>query len=121
MSTLHERIVRMSTKPDDQNENGCWIWRGVLTRGYPRMNMRFGSALRMLRAHRVSAALAEVGTETEHVKNLILAYEIAGFECDHLCNDTRCVNPDHLQWLEPKQHYAVTLARRNREPLNADA
>ena len=27
--SLFERLVANSHKPDDQNENGCWLWTGT--------------------------------------------------------------------------------------------
>ena len=27
-ASMYERLVANSEKPDDQNENGCWVWTG---------------------------------------------------------------------------------------------
>ena len=62
-------------------ESECWEWTAYVTgRGYGRLHW-LG---RTCRAHRV-------------------AYEVLkgelpdGLECDHLCRNRRCVNPEHLE------------------------
>lgn len=60
---------------------GCWVWTGALSAG------KYGSIFhegRMQKAHRVMYRL-RVG-------------EIpAGLDLDHLCRNTRCCNPAHLE------------------------
>ena len=67
--------------------SGCWLWELFVTRdGYGRVHVTRG---RCNQAHRVS-------------------YEIAkgkipdGFEVDHLCRVTSCINPDHLEAVPPE-------------------
>ena len=55
---------------------GCWTWLGKIAKGYGRYG-RTG-------AHRV-AYLLRVGPIPE------------GLEIDHLCRNTACVRPDHLE------------------------
>jgi hypothetical protein len=62
----------------------CWIWQGAthdmgygLIRGEPPARL-------MLRAHRVA---------WEMMRGPIPA----GLECDHICRNRLCVNPDHLE------------------------
>lgn len=66
--------------------DGCWPWRGPLTRdGYG----RFGRPARL--AHR-------------------LAYELMrrpipeGFVIDHLCRNRRCVNPVHMEAVKQREN-----------------
>lgn len=60
---------------------GCWIWQGRIDRhGYGRTNFGGGGRL----AHRISyrAFRGEIP---------------AGLELDHLCRNTKCCNPAHLE------------------------
>lgn len=61
--------------------NGCIEWQGSLTNGYG----RFRIADRVYGAHRIALSLH-------------LARDIPlDLVVDHLCRNTRCVNPDHLE------------------------
>lgn len=65
-------------------DDGCWEWTGSRDRrGYGRISVQDFSTY----AHR---ALYEITVE-----------RVAGFDLDHLCRNTWCVNPDHL---EPVTH-----------------
>lgn len=65
-------------------ENGCWEWvGGRSSNGYGRWRQRF--------AHRVVFILSgRVIPE--------------GLELDHLCRNTLCVNPDHLEPVAPREN-----------------
>lgn len=69
--------------------NGCWEWKGRKdSNGYGRMQMRVGGRRVYPLAHRV-------------VYEMVVG-EIPGYlEIDHLCRNTSCVRPDHL---EPVSH-----------------
>lgn len=59
----------------------CWSWQGSVEDGYPRLSW---PGFKTQRAHRIVYAL--------------LVGEIpTGFELDHLCLNTICVNPNHLE------------------------
>jgi hypothetical protein len=58
----------------------CWIWKGVREGGYGGIYDR----KQRYQAHRISYML-HVGPIPE------------GLVIDHLCRNTRCVNPDHLE------------------------
>lgn len=63
------------------DETACWNWAGCLDRnGYGKV----GRAGRIMAAHRVMYE-ALVGVIPD------------GLEIDHLCRNTRCVNPQHLE------------------------
>ena len=78
------RLGRMTTV----TPSGCWQWTGSSDGRYGRM--RFDGRLEM--AHRVSLALSTGG--------------FRALDADHLCGNTLCVNPAHLEW--------VTHAENNR-------
>jgi hypothetical protein len=66
--------------------SGCWIWMGSTTaEGYG----RFSIDRKGMYAHRASHELF-VGPVPD------------GFQVDHLCRRTRCVNPMHLQAVPPR-------------------
>lgn len=78
------------------NENGCWVWTGAVfkkTNGlYSQIRMgRVPAKLKF--AHRV-------------------AYEFyvgkvpAGLELDHLCRNTLCINPKHLEPVTHRENMA---------------
>jgi hypothetical protein len=61
--------------------SGCWLWTGAENQGYGRVYKWRG---RSQMAHRVAY---------EHAHGPIPA----GLHLDHLCRNTYCVNPDHLE------------------------
>jgi Zinc-binding loop region of homing endonuclease len=79
-NSLYERLVANTVV----NERGCWIWTGVLRNGYPTFNVRADGAFKQLKATR---AMLEITTKW------LFPFDEAG----HLCNETRCINPEHLE------------------------
>lgn len=81
-------------------ESGCWEWRGHIDRnGYGKAYdpaRQVGNRLDW--AHRVSYR--------NHVGPIP-----AGRELDHMCENTACINPEHLQPLTKAEHAAVTMER----------
>lgn len=71
-----------------KHENGCWDWLGALSwskdKRRPSCYGRFWDGERLALAHRYSYVLAK-GPIAD------------GLQIDHLCKNTRCVNPDHLE------------------------
>lgn len=67
--------------------NGCWEWRGTHDKdgyGHFRIGSRTNGSLRMVLAHRFAYETL-VGPIPE------------GLQLDHLCRNTPCVNPLHLE------------------------
>ena len=67
------------------SEDGCWKWTGaVSSSGYPVVSLSSGGRTRSYLAHRVGYTIAK-GPIPD------------GLTLDHLCRNTLCVNPDHLE------------------------
>lgn len=64
--------------------NGCWQWTGARKNAPPREYGSFFSYPKNRAAHRISYELAKGSIP-------------AGMTLDHLCRNTLCVNPDHLE------------------------
>lgn len=84
--------------------NGCWNWQGATFKKvnglYSQIRMTFGYKKHALRyAHRVSY---------EYFKGKVAEQ----LELDHLCRNTLCINPEHL---EPVTH---TENMRRRPDIN---
>jgi hypothetical protein len=76
--TVRERMLRR-VKTDHQT--GCWNWTGALANG------KYGHLFvdgRMQKAHRIAYRMV-VGPIPH------------GMDLDHLCRNTKCVNPNHLE------------------------
>jgi hypothetical protein len=73
-----------------QITSSCWIWRGTMSPGgYPRFSSLIHS--KTMLAHRFSYETF-VGELKE------------GMQIDHLCKNTRCVNPVHLDQVTPREN-----------------
>lgn len=82
---LTQRVLARIEKTD-----GCWNWTGYLVDGYGQIHesREKGKRRRGRGAHRV-------------VYELLVGPIPVGMELDHLCRNTKCVNPTHL---EPVSH-----------------
>ena len=80
-------------KKIDKQKNGCWIWIGAIfnkgTKSYGQIRIGPRDNNKVFRAHRITYEyyIGKIPKE---------------LELDHLCRNTLCVNPDHL---EPVTHY----------------
>ncbi len=78
---------------------GCWIWTGCIAAGgyghFGVGSIKDGTR-RSARAHRLS------------YETLVASAE--GLDIDHLCRDTRCVNPLHLDAVTHKENIRRGLA-----------
>lgn len=78
---LKQRLVR-------DPKTGCDEWMGYLLRGYARIKREDGTAAF---AHRVAYEMAKGPIP-------------AGLKIDHLCRNTRCCNPDHLEAVTDREN-----------------
>lgn len=82
------------------SSDGCWEWRGCRNReGYGRVRWEGWSQ----QAHRV-------------VYTLLVGVIPAGLHLDHLCRNTACVNPAHLEAVSARENI-----RRGVSPVAARA
>ena len=81
----------------DKRQDGCWVWQAATLKGYGQFNVGH----RICYAHRVAYELV-VGPIPD------------GLELDHLCRNTLCVNPDHLEPVTMR----VNILRSQSEPAN---
>lgn len=70
-----------------RREKRCWIWGGSKAKGYGQMKVRGKTQW----VHRVSYACF----------NGVIA---AGMSVNHLCRNTLCINPQHLELLTPENN-----------------
>jgi len=75
---------------------GCWEWQGKLKRDYPEVTV----AGRSLQVHRVvleAKCQAPLGSQAAH----------------HMCANSKCVNPSHLQPVTHRENVAEMPARQS--------
>ncbi len=68
--------------------NGCWQWQGQIKKGYGYFHVGKG---RDMLAHR-------------YAYELLVDKIPAGLQTDHLCLNTSCVNPDHLEMVTQQEN-----------------
>ena len=78
-----------------EGPNACWTWTGATRRGYPSLNVRENGRHRTISAHR--EVLLQLGQPIPD-----------NHEPDHLCYNTMCIRPCHLEVVTKQQN----LARR---------
>lgn len=77
---IEQRLLKYR-RIDEQN---CWNWTGAIVNGYGHIGIRIGDKTKNKKVHRVAY---------EHWVKPIPE----GLTIDHLCRNTRCFNPDHLE------------------------
>ena len=92
-STMWERL--MANTEVGEGPNACWLWTGKTQGRYPTLQVRVNGRQRTILAHR--EVLLQLGIPLPE-----------GIEVDHLCRNTRCIRPCHL---EPVTQ-TVNLSRR---------
>ena len=82
----HERFWDAVQFTDD-----CWLWKPVLVDGYGRFAFVVNGQRRSVGAHRWA---------WEYLNGPAPA----GLDPDHLCRNTACVNPWHLEWVTHQEN-----------------
>lgn len=92
---------RFETKYAVDEQTGCWNWTGCRSQGYGQIR-EGGRGSRMLAAHRVSHEIF-IGPIPD------------GLQVDHLCRNTLCVNPEHLEAVTGRENTmrGATITARN--------
>ncbi len=89
------KVIRVLSRINFEGTGGCWEWTGALKQnGYGAVAIFVGKQREVL-AHRY----------IWHVLRGPLSKDL---QLHHKCENRRCVNPDHLEPLTFKEHYAVT-------------
>ncbi len=85
--TIEERLWRyISPEPN----SGCWLWDGAASHGYGILGKKLGEKRTRL-AHRLLYQITKGNISEE-------------LDLDHLCRNTFCVNPDHLEPVTHKEN-----------------
>lgn len=100
MNRIKPLALRFAQLHIPEPNSGCWLWLGEIDRkGYGQINL--GNATSGKRKRRMAHAVA---------------YELhctpipRGLELDHLCRNTLCVNPDHLEPVTHKENVRRGMA-----------
>lgn len=83
--------MTLEKKYEVDPDTGCWTWTGRITKGYGEHIYREGGRKRYIGAHR--AVYLASGREIPD-----------GLQLDHLCRNTVCVNPEHLEPVTGKEN-----------------
>ncbi|WP_078593863.1 HNH endonuclease signature motif containing protein [Streptomyces sp. NRRL S-920] len=89
-----------------EDEAGCWVWKGSAPGG---QNRRTGGAKRY----------GDISYRGRQVVVHRLAYTLMvddipeGLQLDHLCQNTLCVNPGHLEPVTASENIRRAVAARN--------
>ena len=95
----------------------CWPWTGALTRGgrrkvaYGHLRQAGGRAAGHWRAHRLALLIADPDYSGE-VSLAALARKYAHLDAAHLCGNSLCCNPAHLEWQPHKENAQWRKTRR---------
>lgn len=98
----YERFLRGLRASVKQNDAGCWEWQRRLKGGYPVFQYTAGGKAKSLYMHRIVIEVREgkpLGVLAAH----------------HMCGNSACVNPAHLQPVTHRENAAEMLARRSLE------
>lgn len=93
---LIARLLDWCVEMDDGHDTPCWVWQGRTDDdGYPEVKYRGHKQ----KAHRLAYAAFNGGIN-------------AGLDVDHICRNRACLNPDHLQAVDPVQNRIVLKNQR---------
>lgn len=103
---------RFLAKVEPCQQTDCWYWTGAQTRSggrdhgsrKPYGHMKASVlGLSVMRAHRIAWVLFRGPLDPD-------------LEVDHTCRNSLCVNPYHLEALDPAEHHATSMHERWAKP-----
>lgn len=105
--TLWQRLMANTAEPE--NEQSCWVWTGSKCSGYgygrTNVYVPLCGDTRCLTAHVLAWTILEGGPlPTDDLWLTYLDVRASGLQLDHLCCNTKCLNPDHLELVTPKEN-----------------
>lgn len=112
-TSVYDRLIACTDEPEWGH--GCWCWNRKITKGgYARVNfwLPHKGERRIFTAHILCWLHFQEGVDARDIQSLEAAYDefrASGYQLDHLCWHTNCLNPDHL---EPVSH-VENLKRRD--------
>ncbi len=105
LTTATKKYQKYNEKTVANVETGCLIWQGSKNRkGYGRIKVDGANRL----AHRVAWQAANNQEIPE------------GYTVDHLCFNTSCVNPDHMEIVSPLVNNQRAAHKRRIEKLSPE-
>lgn len=94
----HAAVIRLIKKDCLVTATGCWEWQRRLSDEYPQIRLNINGKQMNAQVHRLSL-------EAKHGKPL------GKQACHHICANSRCTNPDHLQPVTHRENTAEMLQR----------
>lgn len=99
--TLYERLVASTELAIPGDPTSCWLWTGHQSGHYPKITIRIKGKPRSVWAHRLML---------EEYHDIVFPFD----EAAHLCYNTLCINPMHLE--VQTQLFNLGQRRGYREP-----
>lgn len=93
----HDAVIDQVRLRSTTTPNGCWEWNGQLVDGYPYWRLGKSGRYQVHRLVLEAKHRAPLGSQAAH----------------HMCANSKCVNPDHLQPVTHRENLAEMLARKS--------
>lgn len=98
---LYERLVASTVLATPDDPGSCWLWTGHKSGHYPKITIRINGKPRSVWAHRAML---------EEYHDIVFPFD----EAAHLCYNTLCINPAHLE--VQTQIFNLAMRRGYRPP-----
>jgi hypothetical protein len=132
-NSMQDRLKRNSKSVKCKKLKGCGncrIWTGYTVNGYGRTNIRTDRVNKSHFVHRISKVLSEILSinpdfdiydplQKVYFIDLYAAYGKVKLTIDHICGDSLCINPNHLEWvwLDKNQQRKKWLDRKRSDKI----